>query len=89
MFQLKEKSTRQHYKNSLETITYLRYLNIEYITEERKKDIWLNPMMEAPIPTENSTTNWQQLSNWCGLTGLLVPNLSTNRESRVIKRTHI
>ena len=27
--------------------------------EEKKNDISLSPMTKAPIPTENSTTNWQ------------------------------
>ena len=37
-----------------------------------------------------STVSWSnKLSNWYGQTGLRVPNLPTNRKSRVIKRTHI
>ena len=31
----------------------------DIVYEEKQKEIWLSPMMKAPIPTENSTTNWQ------------------------------
>ena len=27
--------------------------------KKKKKEIWLSPMTDAPIPTEHSTTNWQ------------------------------
>ena len=36
------------------------------------------------------TVSWSnKSSNWCGQTGLRVPNLPTNRKSLVMERTHI
>ena len=52
--------------------------------------VWLN-LYYTTIADRRRTVSWSNyslLSNWCGLTGLWDPNLSTYRKSCVIKRTH-
>ena len=54
--------------------THKRHQNFDYTT----------------IADRLRTVSWSnKSSNWCGKTGLRVPNLPTNRKSRVIKTTHI
>ena len=37
----------------------MTYMYMCMYLKEKKREIWLSPMTEAPIRTENSTTNWQ------------------------------